>query len=276
MDFCTPQETPVVVPSVEARTVMLLSSVASADPTPAQNFIAPEGYIQHNLGLPDGLEPFVGMVTTLGADPTTSANIHRVFASGNFVVAHSTFNLPILGSEITVFDVYRYDENGIFLEHWDNVQPVFEPNPSGRTAVDGPIIPTDLDKTQENCEHVVNFVNTVLVGGLEGVDLSDYINPEMYIQHNPNMADGIEGFTTAMSDLADANQIMRYDEIHLVVAQGSFVFVASEGAMGAADNPTPTAFFELFRVENGLIVEHWDVISPIPPREEWQNDNGKF
>lgn len=255
---------------------MFLSSIAHGDPTPALNFIVAEGYIQHNLGLPDGRESSIGMVATMGGEPGTSANVHRVFANGKFVVAHSTFNVPIMGLEATVFDVYRVDENGMFVEHWDNVQPVMEPNLSGRTAVDGPVIATDLDKTQENCELVVDFVNTVMVGGAEGVDLTDYINPEMYIQHNPTMADGIDGFTDALAALEEANQVMSYNQIELVVAQGSFVFIASEGLSGDADNPTPTAFFELFRVEDGLIVEHWDVVSPIPPQEEWQNDNGKF
>ena len=32
----------------------------------------------------------------------------------------------------------------------------------------------------------------------------------------------------------------------------------------------------VLRVENGKIVEHWDVLSRIPPREQWKNSNGKF
>ena len=63
---------------------------------------------------------------------------------------------------------------------------------------------------------------------------------------------------------------MRYDETHLIVAEGNFVFTASEGAMGDA----PTAFFDLFRVEDGKIVEHWDTVSEIP--SEMAHENGKF
>ena len=46
----------------------------------------------------------------------------------------------------------------------------------------------------------------------------------------------------------------------------------SEGHLGSQLD----AFYDLFRVENGKIAEHWDVIQPIPPKNEWKNENGKF
>jgi len=276
MDFCNSEETPNVVPSIEARAIMLLGSVTTGDPTAAENFISPQGYIQHNLSVPDGKEAFMGLIAAAASDPMTSANFHRVFANGDHVVVHTTFNLPLLGGEFTILDVFRVDEDGKFVEHWDNIQPVMEPNLSGRTAVDGTVIPTDLDKTQDNCELVVEFVQKALIDGDDTVAFSDYINPDMYIQHNPAMADGIDGFTNALATLAEANQVLIYEDIKLVVAQGSFVFIASQGLSGDADSPIPTAYFDLYRVEDNLIVEHWDVISPIPPEDTWQNDNGKF
>ncbi len=48
--------------------------------------------------------------------------------------------------------------------------------------------------------------------------------------------------------------------------------VVSEGHFGKGYN----AFYHLFRVENGKIAEHWDVIEPIPAKESWKNNNGKF
>jgi hypothetical protein len=54
--------------------------------------------------------------------------------------------------------------------------------------------------------------------------------------------------------------------------EGNFVLVVSEGAFAGK----PTAFYDLFRVDNGKIAEHWDTIETILPKESWKNSNGKF
>ena len=57
-----------------------------------------------------------------------------------------------------------------------------------------------------------------------------------------------------------------------MLGEGNFVLVVSEGSY--ADQPM--AFYDLFRVENGKIAEHWDTLETIPPETTWQNQNGKF
>ena len=45
-----------------------------------------------------------------------------------------------------------------------------------------------------------------------------------------------------------------------------------EGMLG----DTSCAFYDLYRIDNGRVVEHWDTVGAIPPRSEWKNSNGKF
>ncbi len=191
-------------------------------------------------------------------------------AEGDLVVLHNTYdNAVAFGAETLVaFDVFRV-EDGRVAEHWDTLQPLVTETASGRSMTDGPTDIADLDKTAENKGLVEGFIADILHGGAPG-KVTDYISTETYVQHNPMVADGLDGLGAALAAMAEAGQAMRYDATHLVVAEGNFVFAAFEGTIGDA----ATAFFDLFRVEDGRIVEHWDTVSEIPA--QMAHDNGKF
>jgi predicted SnoaL-like aldol condensation-catalyzing enzyme len=59
----------------------------------------------------------------------------------------------------------------------------------------------------------------------------------------------------------------------MVLGEGDFVLSISEATTGPEQH---RAIYDLFRLAGGLIVEHWDVVEDIPPRDTWLNDNGKF
>jgi len=65
---------------------------------------------------------------------------------------------------------------------------------------------------------------------------------------------------------------LEYTHAHQVLAEGNFVLSASEGFFSGAHS----AFYDLFRVSKNKIVEQWNTIEAISPREKWKNDNGKF
>jgi|SRR5580693_2404409 hypothetical protein len=54
---------------------------------------------------------------------------------------------------------------------------------------------------------------------------------------------------------------LKYDRVHTVLGERKFVLVVSEGAFGRKQ----TSFYDLFRVENVKIAEHWDTVETIPP-----------
>ena len=228
-----------------------------------------EDYIQHNPGVPTGAAPLIGFLPAL-KESGLKLTTYRLISEGDLVVAHNLYeNAQAFGSETLVaFDVFRV-EDGKLAEHWDNLAPLAEPNPSGRTQLDGPTEITDLDKTAENKALVTGFVETILMKG-EVDRITDFISTEAYHQHNSGIADGLDGLGAALAVMAEQGLSMVYTDLHLALAEGNFVFTASEGRLGDA----PTAFFDLFRVEDGKIVEHWDVVSDIP--NEMAHDNGKF
>ncbi len=238
------------------------------DPEAAKPLLA-EDYIQHNPAIPTGRAAILEILPALKESGLT-AEVHRVIAEDDLVVLHTTYSsAQLLGAETMVaFDVFRV-EDGVIVEHWDNLQPEPETTVSGRTMTDGAVEITDLDKTEENKALVLGFVRDVL-GGAAPERLTDYMNPAVYMQHNPTIADGAAGLFAAIEALAAQGITITKFEPQIVVAEGNFVFVASDAVMGGA----PWAFFDLWRVEDGLIVEHWDVVSPIPA--EMAHENGKF
>lgn len=249
----------------EELVVHLLKAIETGAGEPVA-VINADKYIQHNLGVADGL---AGFGAALAALPKDSARVNtvRVFQDGDYVVAHTDYNFfgPKIG-----FDIFRF-ENGKIVEHWDNQQETTGPNPSGHTMVDGPTQPRDLDKTEENKKLVRAFVDDILVNG-RMEKLTGYFNGDNYVQHNPQIGDGLSGLGAALEGMAKAGITMKYDAIHRVLGKGDLVLTVSEGTFGGK----PTSFYDLFRVENGKIAEHWDTIETIPPRSEWKNKNGKF
>ena len=137
--------------------------------------------------------------------------------------------------------------------------------------IDGATEIKDLDKTKENKELVEKFVLGFLVNGdMAAVD--KYLDSTSYVQHNPGIADNIEGLQQAVKYFMDNKISFKYDKLHMIFGEGNFVLTASEGEIGGVHS----SFYDLFRVENGKIVEHWDTIEAIPSKETWKNTNGKF
>lgn len=247
------------------QVVDLLKAIETGESEPV-GVINPSRYIQHNLGIADGLAGFGAALAQL-PEGTARVNTVRVFEDGEFVFAHTDYDFfgPKIG-----FDIFRFEDCKI-VEHWDNLQATAGPNLSGRTMIDGPTETSDLDKTEENKLLIRQFVEDILVNGKLD-KLGGYFDGERYVQHNPQIADDLGGLGTALQAMAEAGVTMKYDRIHRVLGEGSFVLVVSEGNLGDQH----TSFCDLFRVEDGKIAEHWDTIENIPAREEWKNDNGKF
>ena len=82
----------------------------------------------------------------------------------------------------------------------------------------------------------------------------------------------MSGLGNALSALAQQGIEMVYTTVHQVLAQGNFVLEVSEGTFGGV----PTSYYDLWRVENGKIAEHWDVMETIADPSTWNNTNGKF
>jgi len=254
------------------KVVDLLKSIENGATKPVE-YINPNQYIQHNQAVSDGLEGFGAVLAQLAeaakADPSLSPKVStvRVFGDGNFIFAHTDYNFfgPKIG-----FDIFSF-ENGLIVEHWDNLQEKVNETASGRTQIDGPTELKNLDATDDNKLLVKNLIQDVFLGE-NPEKITDYISTEQYNQHNPAVKDGLAGLSEALSALAEAGMPMVYEKNHIILGEGNFVLSVSEGIF----MKEKVAFYDLFRIENGKIVEHWDTIEKIIPDSEAKNSNGKF
>jgi predicted SnoaL-like aldol condensation-catalyzing enzyme len=222
------------------------------------------GYIQHNPMMPDGSEVVRQMVQAMPGFKSTSA---RFIADGDLVVVHNRVT-GVGPTNIIGFEIFRV-ANGKLAEHWDVQQPEEAKTVSGRTQIDGPTEIQDLDKTEANRKLVKDFFADVLYSH-KMEKLPEYISTTTYNQHNPHVGDGLDGFGKAMAEMAKAGQTMDYKKTHKYIAEGNFVFTLSEGIFAGKN----VAFADLFRLQDGKIVEHWDCIHELAT--ESKNKNGMF
>lgn len=252
------------------KALALINTFASGDSEKAKALLAP-GYIQHNLAYGTGADAFVGSVAYLASAPVkTTVNNIRAFEDGDKVFLQTVYNFAGAGEQVA-FDIFRFDADGKIAEHWDNLAAKAEPNPSGHTQVDGYNSLEDLDKTEENRELIKNFLHDVMQGKAPEKTPS-YFDGDIYIQHNAGIADGLSGLGAALEALGKQGIQMIYDTVHQVLAEGNYVLAVSEGSFGGV----PTSYYDLWRIENGKIAEHWDVMETIAEKDTWQNQNGKF
>ncbi|MEV7283304.1 nuclear transport factor 2 family protein [Streptomyces sp. NPDC093252] len=234
------------------------------DPGAVDRWVAAD-YRQHSSLAADGPEALRGLVA--GLPEGFRYEGARVIADGDLVALHGTYH-GFGPQPLVAFDLFRVDADGRLAEHWDALTPVVTYTASGRSQTDGPAAPGDLDRTEANRALVTEFAEKVLKGADYSV-LTDYISTETYHQHNPEAADGLDGFGAAAAKWAEQGKSLVYKTIHRVVAEGDLVLVQSEGEFGVA-----VAYWDLFRVADGRIVEHWDIIVPVP--EELPHSNGLF
>ncbi|WP_456294624.1 ester cyclase [Vibrio sp. AK197] len=126
-----------------------------------------------------------------------------------------------------------------------------------------------LSQKEQNRQTVLNFYEA----GLNKKDADEALKyvGDVYIQHNPHAADGPEGFRGFVTFLREKYP-QSHSEITASFVDGDYVIlhvhaVRSPGTRGVA-------IVDIFRLDNGKIVEHWDVSQEVP--EKSANNNTMF
>ncbi len=243
----------------------LLKSIETGDPGPVA-VVNEDEYIQHNPQTHEGSEGLAALFQRL-SKTSPKVNIVRAFEDGNFVFAHTEYDFS---RRNIGFEVFRFEADQA-VEHWDNIQARLGPNPSGHSMVDGATDVVDRHLTERNRAFVRSFVETVLIDG-QLDQLSAFVDEDAYTEHNPRLSDDVSTLRLALRASNNGIRDIDYHRVHRALAEGNFALCVSEGTFNGAHS----AFYDLFRIADSKLVEHWDTTEKIAPQSEWKNSNGKF
>jgi predicted SnoaL-like aldol condensation-catalyzing enzyme len=129
-------------PDANAQTVIRFLTLAFIEGRPADAVAECVGsiYIQHSPTAADGTEAFIAFASQLRRErPNLRVDMKRIIADDNHVAVHSHvtgFDDPVDGVDrgYAAVDIYRLDEGGRIVEHWDVLQPMADelPHPNGQ------------------------------------------------------------------------------------------------------------------------------------------------
>jgi predicted SnoaL-like aldol condensation-catalyzing enzyme len=130
-------------------------------------------------------------------------------------------------------------------------------------------------RAQQNTAVVLAFLDTAFNKHEVEQAFKLYVGP-YYRQHNPHVADGIEAAITSLTHLTREVYPELREEVKRTVSQGDLVAVHAHFTHTAAERAGSggEAVVDIFRLEHGKIVEHWDVVEAVPG--ESANDNTMF
>jgi len=223
-------------------------------------------YTQHSTGVADGAEGFLAFFEPFVArNPKRDIEIIRIFEDGPWVFCSAYQSLNDGAAQWVTMDMFYTDANGLILEHWDTIAPYTKDSLSGADMVGGT---RDVDTSVDSAASkalVLEYTKQVLQEGQ--YDKATEFVSDSIAQHATAIGAGVKGLQAWLASDAAGS----YEMLFQLIGQGDFVATFGKRHASGKD----IAVFDLYRVADGKIVEHWMNEEDISPRETWGN-SGKF
>lgn len=209
-----------------------------------------EDYKQHNPTVKQGREGVTEMINYLKKLPPPPVDakspIVRAIQEGDFVVTH--LDVQFMEKRMAVIDLFKL-KDGMLIEHWDAIQPLPDESEKVVTATNG----------TTNIDHHASVVSSKFIveqfyKAIVDKQPADQFIDKAYVEHDASAIASRKGLTGYFANPE------RSAKIHRFITEGDFVVVQSQ--LNKMDKTF--MFYEIFRVANGKIAEHWSVEQAIP------------
>ena len=228
-------------------------------------------YIQHNPIADTGLAGVLAYFSSLGEPmpipdrvqrPLVAIVAERDLVAMVWVDERERPNAPGETYTTTWFDMYRI-KDGKIVEHWDHGTL-----PEGMTPRN--YVPTEVNPDHENSlasddpqlaanKRLVYDMWRTLLDAQQVEEAPKYLS-EGYIQHNPFANTGLDGFMSFFRQIAQPKPVLptMANFIDIVAEDDKVVLATVRDYLDSNGQPYTTTWFDMWIVEDGLLVEHWD------------------
>ncbi|MEM6588193.1 MAG: nuclear transport factor 2 family protein [Pseudomonadota bacterium] len=243
-----------------------LEGIAGGNAREAVTTYTGHRYTQHSTGVGDGAEGFLEFFEPfVERNPKRDIEIVRILEDGRWVFCNAYQSLNDGAAQWVTMDMFYTDSDGLILEHWDTIAPFIAETASGEDMVRGAAeVDVSVD-TEASKDLVLEYTKQVLQEGDHG-KLGRFVAPDL-IQRAPTIGAGLVGLEAWLKS-EDAGS---YEMLFQLIGQGDLVVTYGKRHARGKD----IAVFDLYRVTDGLIAEHWMNEEEIGPRDTWGN-SGKF
>ena len=225
-----------------------------------------ESYIDHHPQADNGLDFITARYISQRPEGATY-EIGSILAEGDYVAVHARETGFAEAPEIIV-SIFKVN-GGKIIEHWGISQTEV---PADKTVSGNSMFPIEYNLAPSTDELAAkNFVVSGLnrAFGLVDFDIINELWTEDYIQHNPGIDNGRGAIQGLVTSIAEGN--LKY-ELGFAMAYGDFVLLQTRYTFFGQ----PSVAVDIFRVENGQIAEHWDVLQVEVPAAETAAGNVIF
>jgi predicted SnoaL-like aldol condensation-catalyzing enzyme len=206
--------------------------------------------------------------------------MHNIIADGGLVAIKSHVFTNASDPGRVFVDIWRL-EGGKIVEHWDVIQQV-ETNPanpapvgcgvgttyeaakSAPDTVRNPACghPKAGEDAAANRKRILDYMEMGMQAGKLAEAVNAYVAAD-FVQHSVRIPPGRQGLIDYLEPrMASRRSDNQKSEVARVLADGDMVLVHRR--VWSDSNPRGTAYVDLFRLKDGKIVDHWDVVQQIP------------